>query len=165
MAFLKVVLILIEVLCSLLLIGVILLQKSKGEGLGMAFGAELGESLFGARAANVLVKITIWLGIIFMLNTIFLAKIYSRSQERSVIERVAAPTPSAPDAMMPGGVAPETVAPPPATAPLSIPAPSVEASAPVEAPASASPAGDLPAADNAPAPSDAPPLAESETTE
>ena len=158
MAFLKVVLIIIEVLCSLLLIGVILVQKSKGEGLGMAFGSEMGESLFGARAANVLVKTTIWLGIIFMLNTIFLAKIYSRSQERSVIERVAAPAQTSPDAM-PVSSVPETVAPASAPAPISIPA------TPMEVPAPASPAGDLPAADDAPAPSDAPLPAQSETAE
>ncbi|MFN2350816.1 MAG: preprotein translocase subunit SecG [Kiritimatiellia bacterium] len=93
MTFLKILLVTIEVLCSLLLIGVVLLQKGKSEGLGMAFGAEMGESLFGARAANVLTKITIWLGIIFVLNTIALAKIYSSSDGASVLQRVGAPVP------------------------------------------------------------------------
>ncbi len=145
MTFLKVVLILVEVLCSLLLIGVVLLQKSKGEGLGMAFGAEMGESLFGARAANVLVKITIWLGIIFMLNTVFLARIYSQGQGRSVMERVAAPAPvpAAPNAAAPTGTAPQTTLPAPVPAPAPAAAPEMPAANPLaaEAPsASAAPA-------------------------
>lgn len=93
LAFLKVFLIIVEIICSLLLIGVILLQKSKGEGLGMAFGSEMGESLFGARATNVLVKITVWLGVIFMLNTVFLARIYSQSQDSSIMKHLTKPAP------------------------------------------------------------------------
>lgn len=89
MAVLKLFLIIVEVVVSLLLITVILLQKSKGEGLGMAFGAEMGESLFGARAGNVLTKATIYLGIIFMVNTVILAKIYTRAEHRSLMHRGA----------------------------------------------------------------------------
>ena len=62
----KILLITVEIICSFLLIVFILLQKTKGEGLGLAFGAEMGESLFGARASNVLVKATMWLGAIFI---------------------------------------------------------------------------------------------------
>lgn len=76
----KVILIVIEILCGLLLICVVLLQKTKGEGLGMAFGAEMGESLFGARAGNVLFKTTVWLGIIFMVNTVILARVFTTSR-------------------------------------------------------------------------------------
>jgi len=50
----------------------------------MAFGAEMGESIFGARASNVLVKITIWLGTIFIVNTVILAMIYSHASSISV---------------------------------------------------------------------------------
>ena len=82
----KILLIVIEALCSFLLIGVILLQKSRGSGLGMAFGAETAESLFGARAGNVLIKATTWLGIIFLLNTPVLAKIYTHQQSHSLID-------------------------------------------------------------------------------
>jgi preprotein translocase subunit SecG len=82
---LKIFLILFEIICGALLIGVILLQKAKGEGLGLAFGAEMGESIFGARASNVLVKITIWLGAFFIINTVLLATIYSNTSRRSVL--------------------------------------------------------------------------------
>lgn len=103
----KILLIIVEAICSLLLIGVILLQKTKGEGLGMAFGAEMGESLFGARASNALVKITIWLGAIFVVNTIVLAMVYSNASRRSVLSdrpRPAAEQPVMPDAGMPNPI-------------------------------------------------------------
>lgn len=130
MIILKTVLIVVEILCGLLLIGVILLQKSKGQGLGLAFGAEMGESLFGAHAGNVLVKVTIWVGVIFLLNTTILAKIYTTDQTRSLMEKVSSPAPiertSRP--VQPGAVAP-------APAPYSEPAfPVQPASPPSEGP-------------------------------
>ena len=68
MEFIRVLLLVVELLCSLMLIGLILLQKAKGEGLGMAFGGGAGEALFGARAGNVLTKMTVTLGITFGYN-------------------------------------------------------------------------------------------------
>lgn len=80
MNILRVFLLIIEVVCALLLIGVILLQKSRSEGMGLAFGSGMGESLFGSRAGNVLTRITIILGAVFLLNTLGLAKLYSGTQ-------------------------------------------------------------------------------------
>jgi len=119
---LKILLILIEVICSLLLIGVILLQKTKGEGLGMAFGAEMGESIFGARASNVLVKITVWLGVIFLVNTVILGVLYSKSRHKSLlsgrtpapIEQPAMPQSTMPQAPVPSSTPSVPVAPAPA---------------------------------------------------
>ena len=93
MLILKIVLISIEIICGLLLIIVILLQKSKGEGLGLAFGSDMGEALFGAHAGNVLVKVTIWLGVIFLLNTAILAKIYTHGQSTSLMNKVKSSAP------------------------------------------------------------------------
>ena len=113
----KILLIAVEVICSFLLIVLILLQKAKGEGLGLAFGAEMGESIFGARASNVLVKATMWLGAIFILNTVILAMIYSNAlsksilggQQRPPMEQRAAPVPSpAPSPVLPAMPAAET---------------------------------------------------------
>ncbi len=96
MGFIRILLIVIEVVVCLLLIGVILLQKSRDSGLGMAFGAGMGESLFGAQAGNVLTRITIILGAIFLVNTTLLA-IIQPAQESSLVDR-----------MLPGGAtAPE----------------------------------------------------------
>ena len=122
MVYLKAVLILIEIICSILLIVIILLQRSKNEGLGLAFGSQMGESLFGAQAGNVLVKATVWLGIIFMVNTTVLAKIYSKGSSRSLISESSAPAP----------MQRQIPAPAPANQPANQPvAPSMPMSAPV----------------------------------
>ena len=55
----------VEVIISLMLIAIILVQKSKGGGLGTGFGSAMGESLFGSHANKVLTKITIILSTIF----------------------------------------------------------------------------------------------------
>lgn len=96
MIYVKAILILVEIISSILLIVIVLLQRSKNEGLGLAFGSQMGESLFGARAGNVLVKATIWLGIIFLVNTTVLAKIYSKGTSQSLISGSSAPAPMAP---------------------------------------------------------------------
>lgn len=81
------ILLVLEVLSSFLLICVILIQKSKGGGLGgSAFGGGAGESLFGARAGNVLTKITIGLSIFFLGNTLILAFIFSDVRDVSVMD-------------------------------------------------------------------------------
>lgn len=81
----RVILITLEVISSVLLIGVILLQRSRSEGVGLAFGAGMGETLFGARAGNVLTRATIILAAIFMVNTLLLALVYSGEQPSSVV--------------------------------------------------------------------------------
>ena len=136
MGFVKVLLLLIEMIASVLLVAVILVQKTKDEGLGLAFGAMMGETLFGSRAGNVLTKITITLAVIFLIDTALLAVIYSRSGgggSSSLVDRVTPRTsPSrsgAPAAAPQGPAAPgvsEEVPVPPAS---ETPAPA--ASAPV----------------------------------
>ena len=83
--FIKALLIVVEVLCCLLLIGLILLQRSKNEGLGLAFGASAGESLFGARAGNVLSRATVVLGITFMVCTLILGVLFAQ-KDKAVID-------------------------------------------------------------------------------
>ena len=84
----KSLLLVLEVLTSVLLIGIILMQKSKGGGLGgSAFGGGSGESFFGARAGNVLTKITIGLSVFFLSNTLLLAFLYAESDEKSLMQK------------------------------------------------------------------------------
>jgi preprotein translocase subunit SecG len=71
-------LLIVEVLSAFLLVVVILAQKSKDQGLGMAFGGGMGESLFGSRAGNVLTRMTITLAAVFMLTTILLGILFAR---------------------------------------------------------------------------------------
>lgn len=88
MTILRSFLLIVEVLCSLMLIGLILLQKSKGGGLGTAFGGGGEGSMFGSRTGNVLTKATIVLGLIFLLNTLVLGIMFTRSSvEQSALDR------------------------------------------------------------------------------
>lgn len=64
MASLMIIVSIIIAIVSALLIGIILIQQSKGGGFGIAFGG-IGESVFGAHAASHLIKITVTLMIIF----------------------------------------------------------------------------------------------------
>jgi len=89
---LQILLILIEVVSSFLLITVILIQKSKGGGLGgSAFGGGGNESMFGARAGNVLTKITIGLSIVFLANTLVLAFMFAGDDRDSIMDVMAPP--------------------------------------------------------------------------
>ena len=97
MIFLKALFIVVEVLSCLLLIGLVLLQKSKSEGLGLAFGAGAGESLFGARAGNVLSRATVILGIVFMANSLLLGVLFAQ-KDKTLMEQ--APVPAAQPAVM-----------------------------------------------------------------
>ncbi len=57
----------------LLLSFVILIQESKGMGLGASFGGDGGDSLFGTSTADVLKKFTAYLALIFMIASLILS--------------------------------------------------------------------------------------------
>jgi preprotein translocase subunit SecG len=159
------ILVIVEVLVCVLLIGVILLQKSRSHGAGMAFGAGMGESLFGAQAGNVLTRATVILGIVFLVNTVALALLQSKRGVRSVADRVkdvpaAAPSmpqpqaqPAAAPAAAPAWPAPVDVQPIPAqgTAPSAAPEASPESETPAAPSAGAAPAEPAGAPEGAPA--------------
>ena len=67
------VLMALEVIVCLMLIGIILIQKSKGQGLGLSFGGGAAESVFGGQMGNVLTRTTVILAIVFLVNTTVLA--------------------------------------------------------------------------------------------
>ena len=56
---------------------VIMMQRSKQEGLGAAFGGGFTESIWGAQTSNVLVKATVWAALFFFILSISLARLYS----------------------------------------------------------------------------------------
>jgi len=90
-------LIFIEIISALLLITFILLQKTKDEGLGLAFGAGVGETLFGSRAGNVLTKITIGLAVVFLADTLLLGYLASGTvSSGSITDRLPASAPALP---------------------------------------------------------------------
>ena len=160
-------LLIVEVLSAFLLVVVILAQKSKDQGLGMAFGSGMGESLFGSRAGNVLTRMTVTLATVFMLTTIALGVLFAKgkgSHTGSVIDKAGAlpaPAPVAPAAPM---AAPAPASGLPSEAPLAAPSAPVALQmgtggelAPVETPAAEAPAAPV---EEAPA---AAPVAEGET--
>jgi preprotein translocase subunit SecG len=72
------ILIAFHVLVCVLMVGVVLMQRPKNEGLGAAFGGGMTENIFGAQTTHVLQKFTVWLGIVFFAITLLLAIIYAK---------------------------------------------------------------------------------------
>ena len=133
MSILVSLLLVVEVVAAFLLVVVILAQKSKDQGLGMAFGSGMGESLFGSRAGNVLTRMTITLSAVFMVTTMLLAILFAhgRGGSRSVMDRADMEMPVAPVAPVSAApvAAPQMPAMPMSDAPAALS--SVEPSAPV----------------------------------
>jgi len=83
----------IQFILAILLTIAVLLQKSSSIGLGAYSGSN--ESVFGAKGpAGFLAKGTFILGILFILNTVFLTYSFNKDKNRSVIDsvKVLAPT-------------------------------------------------------------------------
>ena len=87
MSVVSTLLIILEAACSLALIGLILLQKSKSEGLGAAFGGGGNDSLLGARAGNVLTKATVGIGVLWLVNTLILGMLFAGSAVQPLMDR------------------------------------------------------------------------------
>ena len=141
----------LEVAVCLLLALVVMLQKPKEGGLGGVIGGGMAEAAFCADAGNVLIKVTIWLGAIFLINTLVLARLTSTIHTKTIMNDVATPAPiqqqlpDLPAANIPAPPpVPAPAAPAPAPAPAAKPAAPVPASAPAAKPAA-------PAAPKAPA--------------
>ena len=140
--FIRVFLVIVQIVSGLLLVGIILIQKSKDEGLGIAFGASMGEALFGSRAGNVLTRATIVLALVFLINSLLLGIVATRSRPSSLMDR------------LPDGV-PANVA-NPMTAPQASPSSPVQSAPAGQTPAPASgvqgPVESVPAPAASPAP-------------
>lgn len=101
----------IHLILALLLIGVVLLQRSEGGALGMGGGG--GGVMSGRAAANALTKMTWGLAIAFLITSVTLTIIAARNaEEGSVVDRTTAPETAPVEA--PAVPAPLDVAPPPA---------------------------------------------------
>ena len=109
------ILLIVEVLSAFLLVVVILAQKSKDQGLGMAFGSGMGESLFGSRAGNVLTRMTVTLAAVFMVTTIVLGILFAKGKGTgstgSVMDKADSQMPMSPVAPAAPMAAPQATAP------------------------------------------------------
>ena len=100
MVIIRTLLIILEAACCLSLIGLILLQKSKSGGLGMAFGGGGNDSLLGARAGNILTKATVGISGLFLVNTLVLGMLFAGSASESLMDDsgLMGAVPAAPEA-------------------------------------------------------------------
>ena len=143
----------VEVVVCLLLALAVMLQKPKEGGLGGAIGGGMSEAVFGADASNVLIKVTIWLGSIFLVNTLLLARLTSVGHSQSVMADVSEPKQQPVEQQAPATAVPD--APLPSVEELPAPAAKPEAKpapAPAKPEAKPAPAPAKPAAQPAPAP-------------
>lgn len=81
-------LVFIHIVVCLFLIGVVLLQTGKSADLAGAFGGQGSQTAFGPRgASNLLTKLTTYSAIVFMLTSIGLTILLSRtSGDHSVLQ-------------------------------------------------------------------------------
>ena len=150
MSFLIGLLYVVEVIVCLLLALAVMLQKPKEGGLGGAIGGGMSEAVFGADASNVLIKVTIWLGSIFLVNTLLLARLTSVGNSKSVMGDLSEQQPAPVQQQVPAGQGVD--APLPAVdETLPLPAENKPAPAAAAKPAEAKPATPAPAAAAKPA--------------
>jgi preprotein translocase subunit SecG len=134
------VLLTIEVIVCIAMIGVILLQRSEGGGIGLGSGGGVGGLMSGRGTANVLTRTTVILGTIFIATALALALLAKSSRQTNPLGVVAPES-------APLGTLPDLPPSAPATpTPSATPTPDGPAAAAPAAPAPASATGDTPAA-------------------
>ena len=78
----------LHIFLALFLIGVILLQPGKGGDMGATFGGT-SQTLFGGRGPTTFLnKLTIIVSLLFLLTSVWLAKIGQKKGSESVIGKV-----------------------------------------------------------------------------
>jgi preprotein translocase subunit SecG len=79
------------IIVSVLLIILVLMQKTKGAEIGAVFGSGAAKAVLGASAATILTKITYWLGAIFLTLVLILSYLSIHiAKSKSVIESIPA---------------------------------------------------------------------------
>ena len=127
------VLLIVHLFVTLLLIGVVLIQRSEGGGLGIGTSQGMGSFMSGRGTANLLTRTTAVLAVIFFALSMALAALNrGGSVGTSILDRVptgtpangvptpTAPIPGAPAAPAPGG-APATPSAPASSSPPAAP--------------------------------------------
>ena len=100
---------------SVLLIGLVLLQKNRGAGLSGAFGGVGGHTAFGTKTGDFLTWVTVSLTALFLLLSIAGNYVFEPAKSNATAPTPTAPPGSAPPPVTPVNPAPTTpVAPAPA---------------------------------------------------
>ena len=141
------VLLTIEIIVCIALIGVILLQRSEGGGLGLGGGGGMSGLMTGRGAANALTRTTVILATLFIGLAVALALMARYSAAPTSPLGGAAETP-APLGTLPDFSSPPAVPTPAAPSAPSVPVPAAPADGATQpaAPAPAAPAATAPAA-------------------
>ena len=121
----------LHVLIAVLLLLIIMIQRPRQEGLGAAFGGGMLDQLAGAQTTNVLQRGTVYIAVIFFLNTILIAWLMAhRTKQANKSALLAAPAAEAPAVPATATPAPTPVtvptpapAPTPAPTPITVPTP------------------------------------------
>jgi preprotein translocase subunit SecG len=82
-------------LCSVILVLLVLIQRGRGGGLAGAFGGPGGHSAFGTKTADVFIKATAVLGAIFVVLSLLTAWLMHR-QQTAPFEEASPPPVQAP---------------------------------------------------------------------
>ena len=93
------VILVVHLMLAVSLVGVVLLQRSEGGGLGIGGGGGMGGLMSGRGSANLLTRVTAVLAALFMATSLTLAILASGTGEpRSVLDAPAfdVPAPAAP---------------------------------------------------------------------
>jgi preprotein translocase subunit SecG len=160
------VLLIIHLFVTLALIGVVLIQRSEGGGLGIGTSQGMGSFMSGRGTANLLTRTTAILGGIFFLLSLALALLNrgTTGVGRSILDAPPSSTssPATPAPLLPTvpGLTPAApAAPPSAPAPASSSAPATPPPTPAAPPTAPAPAATAPAATAPAAPTQAAPAA------
>ena len=102
MSWMFTLLLVVQILSSLTIISLVLLQQGKGADMGSAFGSGSAGSLFGATgAANFMSRATKWAAVVFFITTIGLAYVTNRGtkgQDSGIMQNFSQTAPFAPPA-------------------------------------------------------------------
>jgi preprotein translocase subunit SecG len=100
MSWMFTLLLVVQILSSLTIISLVLLQQGKGADMGSAFGSGSAGSLFGATgAANFMSRATKWAAVVFFISTIGLAYVTNRGtkgQDTGIMQNFSQTAPVAP---------------------------------------------------------------------
>jgi preprotein translocase subunit SecG len=124
------ILLVLHVFVAIALIGVVLIQRSEGGGLGLGGGQGMGNFMSGRGTANLLTRTTAILGTAFFALSLTLALLYKNANTDNTAAILNAPIPNQPALPAPGHApiqlpsTPADALPAPAApAPPSVPAP------------------------------------------
>jgi preprotein translocase subunit SecG len=100
------VLLVLHVFVTIALIGVVLIQRSEGGGLGLGGGQGMGNFMTGRGTANLLTRTTAILGTAFFVLSLGLALLYKGGSTDNAAAILNAPAPASSSVPVPGAPVP-----------------------------------------------------------